>query len=276
MTLDSLSDLDTSGLCPVKTLSTVLTYWPFRNTALRDGARTSTRTSSVAKGRTASIHCRPAPPRQTEALSSRTSRSRPWKRRSQAVRERKTSVLRACRVTWPPGRLCRVGWPALRDACRGRNDGKTLFDLDVRANTRSLVTHNAENRLLRLGSRHSSHHLDGRRRALPHWDVDRRRQRQPGERGLTQERVRELGLELYRFRLPLLFEIEHLHHDTDDHEQAHDQPDRGDRGASAFGCRLRRRRRHHRARHSLGPCVTVHHPRCDGDQQRRPERPRSH
>src|SRR5437773_8670203 len=79
MTLDSLPDLDTSGLCPVKTLSTVLTYWPFRNTALRDGARTSTRTSSVAKGRTASIHCRPAPPRQTEALSSRTSRSRPLK-----------------------------------------------------------------------------------------------------------------------------------------------------------------------------------------------------
>src|SRR5438445_8058405 len=33
-----------------------------------------------------------------QALSSRTSRSRPWKRRSQAVRERKTSVLRACRV----------------------------------------------------------------------------------------------------------------------------------------------------------------------------------
>src|SRR5438094_3231225 len=59
---------------------------PYRNTALRDGARTSARTSSVAKGRTASIHCRPAPPRQTEALSSRTSRSRPWKRRSQAVR----------------------------------------------------------------------------------------------------------------------------------------------------------------------------------------------
>src|SRR2546425_417763 len=54
-----------------------LTCWPYRNTALRDGARTSTRTSSVAKGRTASIHRRPAPPRQTEALSSRTSRSRP-------------------------------------------------------------------------------------------------------------------------------------------------------------------------------------------------------
>src|SRR5438034_2951976 len=86
MTLDSLPDLDTSGLCLVKTLPTALTGWPYRNTALRDGARTSTRTSSVAKGRTASIHCRPAPPRQTEALSSRTSRSRPWKRRSQAVR----------------------------------------------------------------------------------------------------------------------------------------------------------------------------------------------
>src|SRR6266567_1843887 len=74
MTLDSLPDLDTSGLCLVKTLSTALTCWPYRNTALRDGARTSTRTSSVGKGRTASIHCRPAPPRQTEALSSRTSR----------------------------------------------------------------------------------------------------------------------------------------------------------------------------------------------------------
>src|SRR5439155_26577721 len=41
-----------------------------------------------APGRRPNIHthCRPAPPRQTEALSSRTSRSRPWKRRSQAVR----------------------------------------------------------------------------------------------------------------------------------------------------------------------------------------------
>src|SRR6266446_4546431 len=42
-----------------------------------------------APGRRPNIHthCRPAPPRQTEALSSRTSRSRPWKRRSQAVRD---------------------------------------------------------------------------------------------------------------------------------------------------------------------------------------------
>src|SRR5438552_13185743 len=117
-------------------------------------------------------------------------------------------------ATWPPGRPCRVGWPALRDACRGRNDGKTLFDLDVRANTRSLVTHNAENRVLRLGSRHSSHHLDSRRRALPHWDVDCRRQRQGGERWLAQERVGELGLELHRFRAPLLLEIEPLPRDT--------------------------------------------------------------
>src|SRR5438046_8096940 len=77
MTLDSLPDLDTSGLCLVKTISTALTCWPYRNMALRDGARTSTRTSSVAKRRTASIPCRPASPRQTEALSSRTSRSRP-------------------------------------------------------------------------------------------------------------------------------------------------------------------------------------------------------
>src|SRR5256884_3397357 len=66
--------------------------------------------------RTASIHCRPAPPRQTEALSSRTSRSRPWKRRSQAVRERKTSVLRACRVPNPAKRLNVVRRP------------KTLFE----------------------------------------------------------------------------------------------------------------------------------------------------
>src|SRR5438093_7270419 len=49
MTLDSLPDLDTSGLCLEKTLSTALTCWPYRNMALRDGARTSTRTSSVAK-----------------------------------------------------------------------------------------------------------------------------------------------------------------------------------------------------------------------------------
>src|SRR5213083_2944338 len=42
MTLDSLPDLDTSGLCLVKTLPTALTCWAYRSTALRDGARTST------------------------------------------------------------------------------------------------------------------------------------------------------------------------------------------------------------------------------------------
>ncbi len=41
MTLDSLPDLDTSGLCLVKTLSTALTFWPFLNAALRDGAHPS-------------------------------------------------------------------------------------------------------------------------------------------------------------------------------------------------------------------------------------------
>src|SRR5436309_15683981 len=61
--VDSLPDLDTSGLCLVKTLSTALTCWPYRNTALRDDGRTSTRTSSVAKG-TASI---PLPARAAEA-----------------------------------------------------------------------------------------------------------------------------------------------------------------------------------------------------------------
>ena len=39
MILDSLPDFDTSGLCLVKTLSTALTCWPYRNMALRDGAR---------------------------------------------------------------------------------------------------------------------------------------------------------------------------------------------------------------------------------------------
>src|SRR5438094_581883 len=58
-----------------------------------------TRTSSVAKGRTASIHCRPAPPRQTEALSSRTSRSRPLKTSQRGgYARRKRSVPRLSRI----------------------------------------------------------------------------------------------------------------------------------------------------------------------------------
>src|SRR3989454_11658105 len=111
-----LPDLDTSGLCLVKTLSTALTCWPSRNMALRDGARTSTRTSSVAKGRTASIHCRPAPPRQTEALSSRTSRSRLLETSQPSGAPAKTSSLRACRVPNPAKRLNVVQRP------------KTLFE----------------------------------------------------------------------------------------------------------------------------------------------------
>src|SRR2546425_12454744 len=67
MTLDSLPDLEYKRVVSCKDSSTALTCWPYRNTALRDGARTSTRTSSVAKGRTASIHCRSALPRQNRS-----------------------------------------------------------------------------------------------------------------------------------------------------------------------------------------------------------------
>src|SRR5439155_1194433 len=42
------------GYGPDRLEAASLTCWPYRNPALRDGARTSTRTSSVAKGRTAS------------------------------------------------------------------------------------------------------------------------------------------------------------------------------------------------------------------------------
>src|SRR5213595_2794440 len=122
MTLDSLPDLDTSGLCLVKTHSTALTCWPYRNTALRDGARTSTRTSSVAKARTASIHCRPAPPRQTEALSSRTSRSRPLETSqpsgARAKNERSESV-QACTTPSHAPDL-----PGRTRGDRGQDDGR--------------------------------------------------------------------------------------------------------------------------------------------------------
>src|SRR5439155_20674892 len=74
MTLDSLPDLDTSGLCLVKTLSTALTCWPFRNTALPTAPEHPRALRRSPKGRPR-YHGRPAPPRQTEALSSRTSRS---------------------------------------------------------------------------------------------------------------------------------------------------------------------------------------------------------
>src|SRR5437773_1611100 len=77
MTLDSLPDLEYKRVvsCKDSFHGTDVLAVPEHGAPGR--GRTSTRTSSVAKGRTASIHCRPAPPRQTEALSSRTSRSRP-------------------------------------------------------------------------------------------------------------------------------------------------------------------------------------------------------
>src|SRR5437879_4725332 len=73
MTLDSLPDLDTSGLCLVKTLPTALTCWPYRNTAPRDDGRTHPRALHRSPKGRPRYHCRRAPPRQTEALSSRTS-----------------------------------------------------------------------------------------------------------------------------------------------------------------------------------------------------------
>src|SRR6266446_620532 len=59
MTLDSLPDLDTSGLCLVKTLSTALTCWPYRNMALRDGAR-NTHTHFVGRQREDGLDTLPA------------------------------------------------------------------------------------------------------------------------------------------------------------------------------------------------------------------------
>src|SRR5205809_1081146 len=111
MTLDSLPDLEYKRVVSCKD--------SFHGTDVlavsehgAPGRRPNIHTHFVGRQRKmASIHCRPAPPRQTEALSSRTSRSRPWKRRSQAVRERKTSVLRACRVPNPAKRLNDVQRP---------------------------------------------------------------------------------------------------------------------------------------------------------------------
>src|SRR5204863_10120997 len=103
MTLDSLPDLDTSGLCLVKNLSTALTCWPYRNTALRDGARTL-HAHVVGRQREDGLDTLPA--RAAEANRSTLIADIPFPaRRSQAVRERKTSVLRACRVPNPAKRL---------------------------------------------------------------------------------------------------------------------------------------------------------------------------
>src|SRR5207253_7068334 len=116
MTLDSLPDLEYKRVVSCKD--------SFHGTDVlavsehgAPGRRPNIHTHFVGRQREDGlIHCRPAPPRQTEALSSRTSRSRPWKRRSQAMRERKTSVLGACRVPTPAKRLNVVQRP------------KTLFE----------------------------------------------------------------------------------------------------------------------------------------------------
>src|SRR5256712_766108 len=80
-----------------------------------------------APGRRPNIHthCRPAPPRQTEALSSRTSRSRPRKTSHPSGARPKTSVLRACRVPNPSKRLNVVQRP------------KTLFETQRSMTSRS-------------------------------------------------------------------------------------------------------------------------------------------
>src|SRR5213595_656717 len=80
------------------------------------GWRPNIHADFVGRQREDGLDTRPAPPRTTGALSSRTSRSRPWKRRSQAVLERKAGVLRACRVPNPAKRLNVVQRP------------KTLFE----------------------------------------------------------------------------------------------------------------------------------------------------
>src|SRR5438128_1022931 len=96
MTLDSLPDLEYKRVVSCKD--------SFHGTDVlavsehgAPGRRPNIHAHFVGRQREDGLDTRPAPPRTTEALSSRTSRSRPWKRRSQAVRERKPSVLRACR-----------------------------------------------------------------------------------------------------------------------------------------------------------------------------------
>src|SRR5213078_866292 len=161
MTLDSLPDLDTSGLCLVKTLSfhgtDVLAvsehgapgrrpniHAHFVGRQREDGldtlparaaeANRSTLPSDIGTWRsgTAPEHpraLRRSPkggrPRYTAGPRRRRKPKHshfghpvpgPWKRRSQAVRERKTSVLRPCRVPNPAKRLNVVQRP------------KTLFE----------------------------------------------------------------------------------------------------------------------------------------------------
>ena len=89
-----------------------LTCWPYRNTALRDDGRTHPRAlrRSPKGGRP---RYTAGPRRRGKPKHSHRGHPVPGprKRRSQAVRERKTSVLRACRVPNPATRLNVVQGP---------------------------------------------------------------------------------------------------------------------------------------------------------------------
>src|SRR5437773_3452557 len=83
-------DVDNCGNVDMKPVSTRVNW---------SGASRGLRT----KRRTASIPCRPAPPRQTEALSSRTSRSRPLETSqpsgARAKKDRKSTRLNSSHIT---------------------------------------------------------------------------------------------------------------------------------------------------------------------------------
>src|SRR5205809_2967534 len=110
MTLDSLPDLDTSGLCLVKALSTALTCLAVSEHGA-PGWRPNIHTHFVGRQREDGLDTLPA-----RAAEGNRTVPGPGKRRSQAVRERKTSVLRACRGPNPSKRLNVVQRP------------KTLFE----------------------------------------------------------------------------------------------------------------------------------------------------
>src|SRR5881409_1598774 len=107
MTLDSLPDLDTSGLCLVKTLSFHGTDVLAVSEHGAPGRRPNIHAHFVGRQREDGVDTLPA--RAAEANRSTLIADIPFpapeKRRSQAVRERKTSVLRACRVPHPAKRL---------------------------------------------------------------------------------------------------------------------------------------------------------------------------
>src|SRR5438034_9976277 len=82
-------DVDNCGNVDMKPVSTRVNW---------SGASRGLRT----KGRTASIHCRPAPPRQTEALSSRTSRPPPLETAQQSGERPKDERAASVQARTPP------------------------------------------------------------------------------------------------------------------------------------------------------------------------------